>query len=452
MNPTKTNSLITYIEEVAQKNNLEIEKVAHILADSFKKVYLKEFSSNQIQVEINLQSGQINMWRYVKVVTDDFFYNDGDEDDETLIPLSKAQALAKKKKTKIQLNDFIRERIDLESFDKKFVRSILSIFNQLIVETVNKNVCEKWIKYKGQVMWGRVEKLDEINNKDFKGAVILLENPEGESTQAYITRYDMIQTSDRSGNRIVENLNPGSTYLFYIKDVHEFSSGWPVNLTRTSPEIVKYLMAQNISEISEGIVEIRGIARLAGIKTKIAVYSNDEVIDPVGSCIGPNGRKIKTISNQLLNEKIDILEWNADPIKLIVQAVTPGKILGYQILDEKEIILITDEENYLVVIGKKGANIKLVSILTGWNIEVKTVAAAREEKINYQTIDNTTYERGNISDRIFQKHHVSYQDFIEELNDAETTETKRTKPRKQRHDYYEEDAEEDDYFDAEDLE
>ncbi|WP_391591827.1 Transcription termination protein NusA [[Mycoplasma] cavipharyngis] len=423
MNNTQ-NPLITHIYAVATKNNLKVEKVAHILADSFKQVYLKEFPSNHIQVEVNLNIGQITMWRYLKIVSDQFYFNEGDEDDETLIPWSKAEKIAQRNKITIQLNDFLRERVDIDQFDKKFVRSILSIFNQLIIETVNRMTCDKWIKYKNQVIWGKVEKIDIVNNKDLRGAVVVLHNDEGETTQAYITKHEMIQTTDRFGNKIIEKLEPNQTYLFYIKDVHEYTSGWPVNLTRTSPEIVRKLMTDNISEISDGTVEIKAIARIAGQKSKVAVWSNTQSVDPVGACIGPGGKKIKQISNQLLNEKIDVIEWSDDPIKLAVNCAIPGKILGYSMLDNKDIIFITDPASYLSLIGKKGTNIKLISSLTGWNIDVKTVVEAREEDIDYQLVDENLYSSyTSLSERIFHKHQQGYSQLLDEFQRSQQSDS-----------------------------
>lgn len=407
---------LSSINDVAKKHNLTTDEVALILADAFKKVFLKEFPNNQIQVEINLRNGSINMWRYIKVVSDEFFYGEGDEDDETLIPLSQAQKISENALIKLKLNNYIRTKIDIDDFEKKSVRAILSIFNQLIIETVNKKISNKWIKYKNTVIYGKVEKIDQVKNGDMKGAVVILTNDDNETTQAYITKYEMIQTTDRFNNRIYETLNPGNTYLFYIKEVHEFSAGWPVNLTRTHFEIVKYLMKQNISEIADGTVEIKNIARIAGAKTKVLITSNDKTIDPIGACVGPRGQRLKAISNQILDEKIDIIEWDPDPIKTIVNAVIPGKVLGYSVVGEKDIILVTNEESYLAIIGKKGINIKLISMLSGWNIDVKTINQVRDERIKFEPVDDyATSGKTRVSDKIYQKHKINYQTFIKEL-------------------------------------
>lgn len=141
----KTNNLLLeHVKAIADKNNLDLKKVALILAEAFKKVYLRDFANNLIEVKVDLVLGKINMWRYLKIVDDDYFYHGpGDEDDETLIPYSKALAIGQQLNLELKIGDSIKKPIDLGQFDSKTVRNIMTIFSQMITESVNKQICEK---------------------------------------------------------------------------------------------------------------------------------------------------------------------------------------------------------------------------------------------------------------------------------------------------------------------
>lgn len=138
------NLLLEHVKAIADKNNLDLKKVALILAEAFKKVYLRDFANNLIEVKVDLVLGKINMWRYLKIVDDDYFYHGpGDEDDETLIPYSKALAIGQQLNLELKIGDSIKKPIDLGQFDSKTVRNIMTIFSQMITESVNKQICEK---------------------------------------------------------------------------------------------------------------------------------------------------------------------------------------------------------------------------------------------------------------------------------------------------------------------
>lgn len=413
------NLLLKHVLEIAQKTNLDVKRVATILAEAFKKVYLREFVNNLIEVKVDLGSGKINMWRYLKVVEDDYFYNGpGDEDDETLIPFSEAEQIGHKLNLHIKIGDSIKKPININDFDAKTVRNILTIFSQMTSEAVNKQICEKWIGYKGVVLNGTVEKIDETNKHDIRGAVVVINNQEGETTKAYITKNEFVHFYDRFGNRYYENLTPGNTYLFYVKDVHELSSGWPINLSRTHQDIVKHYMQMQIPEIADGSVEVVAISRIAGIKTKVMVRSRHLDIDPIGACLGPKVKRLKAISNLLVNEKIDIIPHSDNEIKNIINALIPAKIIGYEVMDvdKKYVLLITENhENFSAAIGRKGINVRLASMLTGWNIDIKEQSEAREEKIRWNSTEELgTNDTRSLYEKIYEHHKFSKSELMDQ--------------------------------------
>lgn len=406
------NLLWEYVKEIGKSHDLSPVRISEILAEAFKKVYLREFPNNKLDVKIDLDTGKIQMFRYLEVVDDNYFYEgEGDEDDETLIPWSIAQELAAKKQLQLKIGDHIKKPINIQEFDNKTVRSILTIFRQLTIEEVNRKVCEEWVDYEGKVLSGVVEKIDENHNHDIRGAVVLITNDAGLSTKAYITRQELVQFVDHHNNRYCEKLEIGMRYFFYVKNVHEISAGWPVNLSRIHGDLVKHYLSMHVSEIADGIVEVVDVARIAGNKSKVFVRSHSLNVDPIGACLGPKGRRLKAVSDMLVNEKIDIILWTDNEIKNVINACTPGKVMGYY-LEEGEprtITLIIDHhENFSAIIGRKGVNVRLASMLTHWTIDVKKEQDALEEHLDFQlTADLFENDNKPLSQRIYERHKFS---------------------------------------------
>ena len=159
---------------------------------------------------------------------------------------------------------------------------------------------------------------------------------------------------------------------FYIKEVYQDIRGTKVILSRTNPELVKQLFALEVPEITNGIVIIKSIAREAGKRTKMAVYTNQDNIDPIGSCVGQRGIRINSITEELSGEKIDIIEYQEDIKDFIINALLPAKIDNVIIVDEKkkEAEVKVDQTQFSLAIGKQGQNVRLASKLTGWKINI----------------------------------------------------------------------------------
>jgi len=172
---------------------------------------------------------------------------------------------------------------------------------------------------------------------------------------------------------------PGERYefndkiLLYIVEVKQNPKGPMISVSRTHPGLVKRLFEKEVPEIYEGIVEIKAISREAGSRTKIAVYSNDPEVEPMGACVGPRGTRVQNIVNELRNEKIDIIKWSKDPKEFIANALSPSKVLDVIIIDEgNSCKVIVDENQLSLAIGKEGQNVRLAAKLTGWKIDIKS--------------------------------------------------------------------------------
>ena len=167
----------------------------------------------------------------------------------------------------------------------------------------------------------------------------------------------------------------------YVLEVQKNSKGVPQMLiSRTHPGFVKRLFELEIPEIYEGLIEIKNIVREAGSRTKIAVYSKDMNIDPVGSCVGPRGIRIQNILNELRNEKIDVVEWSEDPVQYIASALSPATVLAVDInQDDMSSKVVVPDNQLSLAIGKDGQNARLSAKLTGWKIDIKSESQIKEE-------------------------------------------------------------------------
>lgn len=183
-----------------------------------------------------------------------------------------------------------------------------------------------------------------------------------------------------------ERLSPGQRIKFYIVAVNQTPKGPEILLSRSHPDMVKVLFTMEVPEIEAGTVEIKEVAREAGLRTKIAVVSHDSNIDPVGSCVGQRGTRVQTVISELGGEKIDIIEYNEDPVKFIVNALSPAKVLSVKLYpEEKRAEAEVKEDQLSLAIGKSGQNVRLSAKLTGWKIDIlkedgTSAAASKENK------------------------------------------------------------------------
>lgn len=172
-----------------------------------------------------------------------------------------------------------------------------------------------------------------------------------------------------------ETYNPGDRIKVYVSEVKKVQYGTNVTVSRTHPQLVKRLFELEVPEIKDGTVVIKSIARDAGSRTKIAVYSEDTNIDPLGTCVGPKGTRVASIVSELNDEKIDIIKWSDDPVTYIANALSPAKVLYVRIdddTDKKKATVVVPDNQLSLAIGKKGQNAMLTARLTGWNIDIKS--------------------------------------------------------------------------------
>lgn len=272
---------------------------------------------------------------------------------------------AKKISKKAKIGDKIKVEVTPANFYRKAASSAKQILVQKIVEAEKDLVYTQYADKVGQIVTGTVQKTENF------GVIVDLGKVE-----ALIPKREEIRG---------EVLEPHQQIRALVLSVENKTgkSSLEITLSRKSPEFVKKLFENEVPELMDGTVEIKGIAREAGSRTKIAVWSNDENVDPVGSLVGKKGMRIQPIINELNGEKIDVIPYSEDIPSYIINAISPAPILAIDINDEEKIATVVVPDDALVfAIGAGGQNVRLAAILTGWKIDIKTETQVKEPVVD----------------------------------------------------------------------
>lgn len=383
-NMTKKSPLFSIIDEMVNNVQLSKEEIIETLEYALSKAYKKIFTGAELKIIIDYNKGKIAINKILKVVDDDYFDKEGDDDCEINI------SSIKQKNPAVKVGDVIEEEIPLSDFDSPMVHSVMQLFKQKISEKMNQNIFAQWKDKKGKIIQASVESTDP--KKGFSYV-------EFGNTKGFVAAADKIP-----GEKLLQD----HTYKFYVKDVKEQTKGWPIILSRSDEGLVRELLRLEVPEIQQGIVEIVKAVRRAGFKTKVAVKSNNVNVDPISTCIGPNHSRVDSVLQEINNpentgkpEKIEFIRWYDDPVKFIASACIPTHITGVEIVDNDQKIatVIVPNESYSAVIGQQGANVRLISLLTGWSIDVKKEDEAFAENLDFIPINPSFYEhkRNNLN-------------------------------------------------------
>ena len=225
-----------------------------------------------------------------------------------------------------------------------------------------------------------------------------------------------------------EYFRPNDKIKLYITEVKDNGRGPRINVSRTHPGLVKRLFEQEVTEIQDGTVEIKSIAREAGSRTKMAVWSNNEAVDPVGACVGINGARVNAVVEELQDEKIDIINWSENPAILIENALSPSKVIAVLAdPDNKEALVVVPDLQLSLAIGKEGQNARLAAKLTGFKIDIKSESQAKEEGIQYvfdedDYYDDDEYYDGEYYDDEYYDGEYYDDEYDEESEEADSVE------------------------------
>ena len=363
-----TTELIMAMDELEKTNGIKKEFLMESIESALVIAYKKNFDSNDenVKVVIDKEDGQMHVYQQKDVVEEV-------TDDKKEISLGDAQKI----NTNYKIGDIVNFELMPKEFGRIAAQTARQVITQKLREASRDVIFKEFADKKGEIITGLVQKADG-------GAVILdLGKIEGIMPKKEQIPTEQYHVNDKIRTCIisVEKGIKGSTQII---------------LSRASTEFVRKLFEIEIPEIYEGVIEIKSISRDAGSRSKVAVYSPNPNIDPVGSCVGQKGIRIQNIINELNGEKIDVIEWNEDPSIYISAALLPAKVLAVDIKeDEKFAQVIVPDDQLSLAIGKAGQNAKLAAKLTNWKIDIKSESQFRkiiEEKMAEENENSSAEE------------------------------------------------------------
>lgn len=353
------NAVALLVAEKGIAEDVIYEAMELALTSAYKKNYN---SLSNVRVDINRETGVIKVYSFKTVLREDAEDEEGNEifDARIHLTLEEGRALV----PGINYGETIEEEVTPKDFGRVAAATAKQVVVQKIREAERDAIVGEFTEKENEMMSGIVAMEDARNYYIALG-----------KTQGILPKTEIIPG---------EIIKMGSNIKVYISKVESTSKGPLILLSRTHYGLVKRLFELEIPEINEGIILVYSVAREAGVRTKVAVYSENSRVDAVGSCIGERGTRINRISEELGGEKIDVIQYDNNPEKFIMNALSPAKNVRVFITNPKkqEAMIIVDNDNLSLAIGKKGLNVRLASKLTHYKIDVKTYDQAAAEGIN----------------------------------------------------------------------
>jgi len=341
---------IEALEQIAKEKNITKEVLLETIEAALISAYRKNFGSVQnVRVAIDRLTGEVKVFSRKNVVEDI-------EDERIEISLEEAR----QEDPRYNLDDIVEIEVTPKDFGRIAAQTAKQVVVQRIREAERSMIYEEFRNREGDIITGIVQRQEQKNVFIDLGKI-----------EAVLTSTEQIPN---------EIYQMGDRLKTYLVEVKKTTKGPQVLVSRTHPGLLKRLFELEVPEIYEGVVEIKSTAREAGSRSKIAVYSRNEDVDPIGSCVGPKGARVQTIVNELKGEKIDIVKWDIDPIKFVANALSPSKVLSVEIDEKEKIARVVVPDNQLsLAIGKEGQNARLSAKLTNWKIDIKSQSQAEKE-------------------------------------------------------------------------
>jgi len=351
--------LILALEELEKEKGIKKEELLESIRTALITAYKRNFDAlENVDVKMDEQTGATHVFSIKEVM-------ERANDDALEISLEDARKINKD----LNIGDSVEVEIVPRDFGRIAAQTAKQVIIQKLRETERNMVFNEYNERKGEIVSGLIQKADKH--------IVVMDL--GKLEGIMLTK-DQIPTEHYHVNDKIKG---------YVVDVERGEKGVPqAIISRTHPDFVRKLLEFEIPEIYEGLIEIKSVSRDPGLRSKVAVYSPDENIDPVGSCVGQKGIRIQNVINELHGEKIDVIEWNADPSIFISSALLPAQIMAVDIKEEEKFAqVIVPDDQLSLAIGKAGQNAKLAAKLTGWKIDIKSESQFRE-LIQQQNAEN----------------------------------------------------------------
>jgi transcription termination/antitermination protein NusA len=343
--------LLQVADTVARDKGIDRDEVLQAMEQAIQKAGRSKYGQEyDIRAEIDRKNGEIRLMRFREVA-------DPVENEATQIPLAEAKRL----NPEAEVGDFITDPLPPIDFGRIAAQTAKQVIVQKVRDAERQRQFNEYKDRVGEIVNGLVKRVE------FGNVIVDLGRAE-----AILRRDELLpRESFRQGERV----------RAYIYDVRQEVRGPQIFLSRTHPQFMAKLFAQEVPEIYDGIIEIRAVARDPGSRAKIAVISNDSGIDPVGACVGMRGSRVQAVVAELQGEKIDIIPWSQDPATFVVNALAPAEVAKV-VMDEEQrrIEVVVPDEQLSLAIGRRGQNVRLASQLTGWDIDILTEAEESERR------------------------------------------------------------------------
>ena len=345
--------ILMLVDALAREKNVDKEVVfgalEHALAQATKKRYEGEVD---IRVAIDRDSGEFESFRRWHVVPD-----------EAGLQLPDQEILhfeAKEQIDDIEVDDHIEEPIESVDFGRRFAQDTKQVVLQRIRDAEREQILADFLERGDSLVTGTIKRME-------RGDAIV----ESGKIEARLPRDQMIPK---------ENLRIGDRVRAFILRIDRNARGPQVILSRTAPEFIMKLFELEVPEIEQGLLQIKSAARDAGVRAKIAVFTSDKRIDPIGTCVGMRGSRVQGVTGELGGERVDIVLWSEDPAQFVIGALAPANVSSIMVDEEKHAMdVVVDDENLAIAIGRGGQNVRLASELTGWQINIMTAAESADK-------------------------------------------------------------------------
>ncbi len=366
------NELLEALNILEQEKNISKETLLKAIEDSLVTACKNHFGkSENIKVQIDPETCQYQVFQEKTVV---------EKVEEPVEEISLVNA--KMIDSKYEIGDIVNIEVKSKEFGRIATQNAKNVILQKIREEERKVLFDEYYTKEKDIVTGIVQRYV------------------GKNVSINLGKVDAILTENEQVRG--EVFKPTERIKLYILEVKETPKGPKILVSRTHPELVKRLFESEVAEVKEGIVEIKAIAREAGSRTKIAVWSNEPDVDPVGACVGMNGARVNAIVNELRGEKIDIITWNENPAMMIENALSPAKVISVIAdAEEKSAKVVVPDYQLSLAIGKEGQNARLAARLTGFKIDIKSETQAREsgDFLDYENdYEDDYYEDGEYED------------------------------------------------------
>ena len=337
--------ILLLVDVLAREKNVTKEIVFCALELALASATKKRVDDDaDVRVVVNRETGDFETYRRWEVVADADYLIEAVQ-----IPLSDAQ----KQDPEVEVGDYLEEELEPIDFGRIGAQAAKQVILQKIRDAERDQILNDFLERKEHLVTGTIKRMERGN------AIV-----EAGKVEALLPRDQMIPR---------ENLRVGDRVKAFLLRVDRQARGPQLILSRTAPEFIVKLFEMEVPEVEDGLLEIKAAARDPGLRAKIAVKSNDQRIDPIGTCVGMRGMRVTAVTNELAGERVDIVLWSADPAQFVIGALAPAEVLSVVIDEDRHCMdVVVDEDNLAIAIGRGGQNVRLASEMTGWTINLMT--------------------------------------------------------------------------------